>query len=116
MTSVDLPQVNLPACSHKPQPYAGPSRDEVLAMRHQYVNPGMLTYYRDPLMIVEGNMQYLWDETGKRFAGIVSVSVGHCHPHVAQAIKAQAGRLQHTTTIYLHPTIAQLERRLICQL
>ena len=30
-------------------------------------------------------MQYLWDETGKQyldgFAGIVSVSVGHCHPY-----------------------------------
>lgn len=116
MTSDDLPQVNLPACSHKPQSYTGPSRDEVLAMRHQYVNPGVLTYYRDPLMIVEGNMQYLWDETGKRyldaFAGIVTVSVGHCHPHVAQAIKAQAGRLQHTTTIYLHPTIAQFAAKL----
>lgn len=116
MTSVDLPQVQLPPCDHTPQPYDGPSREEVLAMRHQYVNPGVLTYYRDPLMIVEGNMQYLWDETGKRyldgFAGIVTVSVGHCHPHVAEAVKQQAGRLQHTTTIYLHPTIAQFAAKL----
>jgi alanine-glyoxylate transaminase/(R)-3-amino-2-methylpropionate-pyruvate transaminase len=88
----------------------------VLAMRHQYVNPGVLTYYRDPLMIVEGNMQYLWDDQGKRyldgFAGIVTVSVGHCHPHVAAAVKQQAGRLQHTTTIYLHPTIVQFAAKL----
>ena len=116
MASVDLPQFKLPVCRHTPRPYDGPSREEVLAMRHQYVNPGVLTYYRDPLMIVEGNMQYLWDETGKRyldaFAGIVTVSVGHCHPHVAKAVKEQAGTLQHTTTIYLHPTIAQFAAKL----
>ncbi|MDV6032139.1 MAG: aspartate aminotransferase family protein [Phycisphaera sp. RhM] len=116
MPPVDLPQAQLPPCRHTPEPYDGPSRDEVLAMRHQYVNPGVLTYYREPLMIVEGNMQYLWDETGKRyldaFAGIVTVSVGHCHPHVAQAVQSQAGRLHHTTTIYLHPTIAKLAAKL----
>lgn len=114
MKSAQLPQ--LPATAHTPMPYNGPSRDEVLALRHQFVNPGVLTYYRDPLMIVEGNMQYLYDETGKRyldgFAGIVTVSVGHCHPHVAEAVKKQAGTLQHTTTIYLHPTIAQFAAKL----
>ncbi|WP_182868781.1 aspartate aminotransferase family protein [Rhodopirellula sp. JC639] len=116
LPQVQLPHVQLPLCNHQPRPYDGPSRDQVLAMRHQYVNPGVLTYYREPLMIVEGNMQYLWDETGKRyldaFAGIVTVSVGHCHPHVADAVKSQAGRLQHTTTIYLHPTIAELAAKL----
>ncbi len=116
MASVKLPQVSLPPCQHTPAAYDGPSRDEVLALRHQYVNPGVLTYYRDPLMIVEGNMQYVWDETGKRyldaFAGIVTVSVGHCHPKVAEAVKQQAGQLQHTTTIYLHPTIAGFAAKL----
>lgn len=116
MSTYELPQVGLPKCDHTPDPYDGPSRSEVLAMRHQYVNPGVLTYYRDPLMIVEGKMQYLWDETGKRyldgFAGIVTVSVGHCHPHVADAVRSQAGTLQHTTTIYLHPTIAKFAAKL----
>ncbi|MEM6470318.1 MAG: aspartate aminotransferase family protein [Planctomycetota bacterium] len=116
MSTANLPIVPLPPCEHTPEEYNGPARDEVIAMRHQYVNPGVLTYYRDPLMIVEGNMQYLWDEQGKRyldgFAGIVTVSVGHCHPHVAKAVKEQAGKLQHTTTIYLHPTIAEFAAKL----
>ncbi|MEM9369263.1 MAG: aspartate aminotransferase family protein [Planctomycetota bacterium] len=111
-----VPSRQLPVCDHQPRPYEGPTRDEVLALRHTYVNPGVLTYYRDPLMIVEGNMQYLWDETGKRyldgFAGIVTVSVGHCHPHVAAAVREQASTLQHTTTIYLHPTIAEFAAKL----
>lgn len=116
MSTAESKKITLPICDHQPASYHGPSRDEVLAMRHQYVNPGVLTYYKDPLMIVEGNMQYLWDETGRRyldaFAGIVTVSVGHCHPHVAEAVKKQAGTLQHTTTIYLHPTIAQFAAKL----
>ena len=40
--------------------------------------------YKEPVMIVQGYMQYVWDQTGKRyldmFGGIVTVSVGHCHP------------------------------------
>jgi len=106
----------LPVIQHRPQPYDGPSRDEVLALRHQYVSPGVITYYKDPLMIVEGHMQYVWDEKGTRyldaFAGIVTVSVGHCHPTVAEKVREQTGKLQHTTTIYLHPTIAQFAAKL----
>ena len=72
-------------CDHVPQRRTtGQAKAEVLALRKQYLTPGLITYYRDPLLIVEGKMQYLWDETGKQyldaFAGIVTVSVGHCHP------------------------------------
>jgi len=106
----------LPIIDHQPQPYAGPSRDEVIALRKEYVSPGVLTYYREPLMVVEGHMQYLWDETGKRyldaFAGIVTVSVGHCHPKVIEKVRQQTGCLQHATTLYLHPTIAQFAEKL----
>jgi alanine-glyoxylate transaminase/(R)-3-amino-2-methylpropionate-pyruvate transaminase len=108
--------LELPICDHQPQPYVGPSKESVLALRRQYLTPGLITYYRDPLMLVEGHMQYVWDEQGKRyldgFAGIVTISVGHCHPAVVEKVRAQVGRLQHTTTIYLHPEIAQLGKRL----
>jgi alanine-glyoxylate transaminase / (R)-3-amino-2-methylpropionate-pyruvate transaminase len=100
-------RATLPPTSHEPTPYDGPTRDEVLAMRQEYLSPGLFTLYRDPLLVVEGHMQYLWDEAGKRyldgFAGIVSVSVGHCHPHVVAKVQEQVATLQHTTTIYLHP-------------
>ncbi|WP_435016758.1 aspartate aminotransferase family protein [Tundrisphaera sp. TA3] len=106
----------LPDTSHRPEPYDGPSRDEVLALRREYLTPGLVTFYREPLMVVEGHMQYLWDETGKRyldaFAGIVTVSVGHCHPEVVRKVREQVGKLQHTTTIYLHPTIAEFGKKL----
>src|SRR5262245_35816494 len=105
----------LPIAPHKPEPYTGPSTAEVLALRKQYLSPGLITYYQDPLLIDEGKMQYVWDETGKQyldaFAGIVTVSVGHCHPYVVEKVRAQVGRLQHATTIYLHPTIGLLGKK-----
>src|SRR3984885_3166461 len=107
---------SLPISSHTPAPYHGPSREEVLAMRRQYLTPGLITYYREPLMLVEGHMQYVWDDSGKQyldaFAGIVTVSVGHCHPSIVEKVRAQIGKLQHTTTIYLHPTIALFGKKL----
>ena len=109
-------KVSLPVCGHVPEPYTGPAKQEVVAIRQQYLSPGLIRYYKDPLMVVEGHMQYLWDETGRRyldaFAGIVTVSVGHCHPKVVKAVQDQVGKLQHTTTIYLHPTIGQYAKKL----
>jgi alanine-glyoxylate transaminase/(R)-3-amino-2-methylpropionate-pyruvate transaminase len=118
MTPLETTQrtASLPPSSHTPGPYDGPSRDEVLAMRRAYLTPGLITYYRQPILVVEGHMQYLWDEAGKQyldaFAGIVSVSVGHCHPSVVEKVKEQVGRLQHTTTIYLHPTASLFAKKL----
>ena len=57
----------LPACAHQPKPYAGPSKADVLAMRAQFMHPAVFTIYKDPVMIVEGYMQYLWDEAGRRY-------------------------------------------------
>lgn len=68
------------------------------------------------LNIVEGKMQYLFDDTGRRyldaFAGIVTVSCGHCHPDVLDAVIEQSKLLQHATTIYLHHAIADFAEAL----
>src|SRR5437762_8611505 len=109
-------RVSLPVSSHRPAPYTGPSREEVLALRRQYLTPGLITYYKEPLLVIKGHMQYLWDEKGKQyldgFAGIVTVSVGHCHPRIVEKVREQVGKLQHTTTLYLHPTIGQFGKKL----
>ena len=85
-------------------------------MRKQFTNPAVYTIYREPLLIVEGHMQYLYDETGRRYldllAGIVTVSVGHCHPTFVDRVTAQVSTLQHATTIYLHPNFPLLAKKL----
>ena len=92
----------------------------MLAQRKQFLNPGLFLYYKKPIMIVEGKMQWVWDDTGKRYldglGGIVTVSVGHCHPHVVAAANAQHATLQHSTTIYLNPNIGAFAEKLAATL
>jgi alanine-glyoxylate transaminase/(R)-3-amino-2-methylpropionate-pyruvate transaminase len=110
----------LPAFAHQPKPYTGPSAADVLALRKQFMNPGLFLYYAKPIMLVEGKMQYVWDETGKRYldglGGIVTISVGHCHPHVVAAANKQNETLQHSTTIYLQPNVVQYAEKLASKL
>ena len=110
----------LPPFDYQPRPYTGPSADEVFALRKQFLSPAIFHYYKKPIMIVEGKGQWLFDETGRRYldgiGGIVTVSVGHCHPHVVAAANAQNEMLQHTTTIYLHPNIALYARDLAAKM
>jgi len=110
----------MPPCAHIPAPYDGPSREELIALRKKHVHPSVFTIYKDPLLVVEGHMQYLFDETGRRYldmiAGIVTVSCGHCHPKVIAKIQEQVGRLQHATTIYLHPNLPLASAKLASKL
>ncbi len=116
MTATAPTRPVMPPSDHQPRRYTGPSKAEILALRQRYTNPAIFTLYKEPLLIVEGHMQYLFDETGRRyldlFAGIVTVSVGHCHPKVTRAIQEQAETLAHTTTIYLHPNFPKLAEKL----
>jgi alanine-glyoxylate transaminase/(R)-3-amino-2-methylpropionate-pyruvate transaminase len=125
-TAVEAPgtaetrRLELPPFDYTPPEYAGPSREEVLALRRVHVNPAVFTLYREPLMIVHGRLQYLFDETGRRYldclAGIVTVGCGHCHPKVVARMQEQMASLQHVTTIYLHPAMPQLAQRLAARM
>src|SRR5437763_7857715 len=110
----------LPKFDHDPRKYSGPSADEVLRLRKEFLNPGIFLYYKKPLMLVEGKMQYVWDEHGRRYldalGGIVTVSVGHCHPDVVDVVGKQNEALQHSTTIYLHPNIAGYAEKLAAKM
>jgi len=110
----------LPPSNHQPKPYTGPSAEKVLALRREFLSPGLFLYYKNPIMLVEGKMQYVWDETGKRYldglGGIVTISAGHCHPHVVKAAHEQNETLQHSTTIYLQPRIAEYAEKLASKL
>ena len=119
MTATEA-KCEMASCDYVPKAYDGPDKQEVMALRQKYCNPAIFSYYKEKLMIVDGHMQFLFDEKGKRyldfFAGIVTVSCGHCHPKVTEKTKAQLDRLQHTTTIYLHPAIGQFAEKLASKL
>lgn len=111
---------SLPPFDYIPKPYDGPSPEEILALRKEFVNPAIFHYYKKPITIVEGKAQYLFDETGRRyldgFGGIVTVSVGHCHPEVLAAATLQNETINHTTTIYLNPQIALYAKELAAKM
>jgi len=105
----------MPPCDYQPATYDGPSRQEVADMRRRFVHPSVFSFYDEALMIVDGHMQWLFDEKGTRYldmlAGIVTISCGHCHPKILRRIVEQQLRLQHATTIYLHPNLPRLAKK-----
>lgn len=70
--------------------------------------------------IVDGKMQYLFDEDGRRyldaFGGIATVCCGHCHPEVIEAIINQTKCLQHSTVVYLNHAISDFAEALASKL
>lgn len=104
--SKKLPHLQMPPFSHKPSSYTGPSYQEVLKMRKENISASTFAFYKQPVMVVEGRMQYLYDHTGRRyldmFAGIATSGLGHCHPRITAKLHEQVDKLLHCSTIYLH--------------
>ncbi|KAF3440185.1 hypothetical protein FNV43_RR18464 [Rhamnella rubrinervis] len=129
----------LPPFDYKPKPYNGPLADEV-EKRRKVSGPSLFHYYQKPYIYALGSclrpssahvdvkqlgaiascykslFSFPEFSNGRRyldaFAGIVTVSCGHCHPDVLNAIMEQSKLLQHATTIYLHHAIADFAEAL----
>lgn len=101
----------LPACSFVPPPYSGPSYEKVLAQRQKYLNPVSFLHYKKPLLLNVGHKQYLYNHENHRyldlFGGVTTVGVGHSHPRITKVVAEQAAKINHTTTLYLHPNICE---------
>jgi len=78
------------------------NRDECLQKRLQVTGGNLSLGYTDPLKIVRGEMQYLFDDTGRRYLDAYNnvPHVGHCHPEVVEAACEQM-RTLNTNTRYL---------------
>ena len=84
---------------------------EIVAAHREHLFPWVKPYYAEPLVLSEGEGVWVRDEQGKEyldfFAGILTTSVGHCHPDVVLAVEAQIRRLGHTSTLYVtEPQVA----------
>ena len=78
----------------------------ILEKQRKYLWPSYITYYRQPLPLARGEGMHLYDVEGNKyldfFGGILTVSVGHCHPKVTAALTRQVQTLVHTSTLYPH--------------
>jgi 4-aminobutyrate aminotransferase-like enzyme len=91
--------------------------DEILAARRRAIGRNVSLGYRRPIQIVRGAMQYLFDETGRRYLdGYNNVPhVGHCHPRIVDAAEHQM-RALNTNTRYLHENPVRYAERLVSTL
>jgi len=85
--------------------------DTVRRKQKELLFPNVSTYYEQALPLESGKGMFLKDVEGREyldfFGGILTVSVGHCHPRVTEAAIEQQKRLVHVSTLY--PTLPQLE-------
>ncbi len=77
------------------------------------LGPGFSTFYDEPVHLVRGEGTSVWDADGNKYLDCYNnvPHVGHCHPHVVEAICKQAATLN-THTRYLHNTILDYVERL----
>ncbi|MBL4689979.1 MAG: aspartate aminotransferase family protein [Rhodospirillales bacterium] len=81
------------------------------------ISPVMPTYGRVDLAFEKGEGVYLYTADGRRFldfgAGIAVAGLGHCHPHLIEALGTQAEKLWHCSNLYQIPEQTRLAERLV---
>ncbi len=94
--------------------YLGAS--EIIDKKRAYMIPCSYHFYKNPPQLVKGEMQFLFDSTGKKyldfFAGVSVMSCGHANPAIIEKTIEQLKTLQHTTSIYLTEPIVLLAEKL----
>jgi 4-aminobutyrate aminotransferase-like enzyme/Ser/Thr protein kinase RdoA (MazF antagonist) len=90
---------------------------EIIAVRKSHLGRNLSLAYSEPLKIVRGRGQYLYDDGGRRYLDLVNnvCHVGHCHPRVVEAAHRQMAELN-TNTRYLHDNLAEYALRLTATL
>ncbi|HSJ71952.1 MAG TPA: aspartate aminotransferase family protein [Acidimicrobiia bacterium] len=92
-------------------------RHDELLKRHRAVLPSWIAlYYEEPISIVDGEGRHVVDAEGNRyldmFGGILTTMSGYRIPEVVEAIREQAGRMLHTSTLYLIESQIELAERI----
>ncbi|MFQ6021117.1 MAG: aminotransferase class III-fold pyridoxal phosphate-dependent enzyme [Acidiferrobacterales bacterium] len=90
------------------------SRQYLMNQRRRFLGKMLKVFYKEPIKIVRGEGQYLYDEKGNRWLDMINnvCHVGHCHPEVVAAGQAQMQMLN-TNTRFLHDNIVAYVRRLL---
>ncbi len=92
------------------------SSADIVQGQRDYLLPAMLHMYAEPLALVEGQGCRVWDGDGNEyldmFAGILTTSIGHCHPRIIERVQEQMARLGHTSTLYATEPQNEAARRL----
>ncbi|ENI8805856.1 aminotransferase class III-fold pyridoxal phosphate-dependent enzyme, partial [Klebsiella variicola] len=79
-----------------------------IARRHATQGTGSVLFYPQPIVMASASGAWMEDSAGNRYLDMYNnvPGVGHCHPHITQAMVRQAGLLN-TNTRYLFPVLEQ---------
>lgn len=98
---------------------AAPSRTrtEDLLARHRAVMPRWQSlYHEEPIALSHGEGRHVWDVEGTRyldfFGGILTTMTAHALPEVTAAVQEQAGKILHSSTLYLNEQTVELAERI----
>ena len=88
-------------------------RNRLQKLRKKYLSQSFSLSYNEPLHLVRGRGQYLYDSKGNEYLDAVNniQHVGHSHPKVTEAANEQFKKLN-TNTRYLDKTILDYARAL----
>jgi 4-aminobutyrate aminotransferase-like enzyme len=88
--------------------------DPLIEARERVLGPANRLFYDRPVHLVRGQGSHVFDVDGARYLDAYNnvVSVGHCHPHVIEAVTRQMSELN-THTRYLHRGIVDYSERLL---
>jgi len=86
---------------------------KIKQLRGLHLSSSLSLSYKEPLHIIKGSGQYLYDVNGKKFLDAINniQHVGHCHPKVLKASSDQLSRLN-TNTRYLNDIIVEYAKSL----
>jgi len=100
----------------EPQTAPQAAQSDIVRKHKEFLFPAVATYYQEPVALVRGEGQYVWDDQGTRyldcFGGVLTVSVGHANPQVNAAIIEQVKTLSHTSTLYANKPQGDLAEKL----
>jgi 4-aminobutyrate aminotransferase-like enzyme/Ser/Thr protein kinase RdoA (MazF antagonist) len=94
-------------------PAPAKTAEEILATRKRSMSAALRVSYREPLHLVRGAKQFLYDADGRSYLDAVNnvPHVGHSHPRVAEAVERQMSLLN-SNTRYLYGVLAEYVERL----
>jgi len=89
---------------------------EAIRKHKEFLFPAVVPYYQEPVALVKGAGEYVWDEDGNKyldcFGGVLTVSVGHANPKINEAIIEQTNTLQHASGLYVTKNQGDLAEKL----
>ncbi len=88
----------------------------LIARRERLLGPAYRLFYERPVHVVRGEGVWLYDVDGEAYLDVYNnvPSVGHCHPHVVEALCRQA-RILNTHTRYLHENVLDYAEKLLAK-